>query len=265
MHTKTLNILILGDSWGKTWYDNPQLRASSWEATHCVSTLAMLLKTFGHTVCDCTEPGGSWSEIFNRWHKLDAHRKNTFDLIVCIQTSPMRDVIGDNNNLHIQQLSEKYFQSATPERYERDCERALTRAYTQLEHIVNKCGAPCLLSGGCSKVQQHLIQGSTRITTLIPSIPEYLLKLSNEWFNVSVEYTQHVDLDFSIHTTYLNDDIDTGMLDLIYERHKVMEYIREQPSWRYWFFPDRGHPNINAHMYIVDEIQYWIEQNFEQA
>ena len=233
-----MRILVDGDSWAYTWDPGlnqlrrlpgfPELLQRSWTVT-------------------CSARGGD-SNRRSVDRVLHAHRD--YDLIIWIQTEPIRDwfisTADPEPKLDLDQLmplveSQGSLSTVMTQHLRQHCYQPL-----------NSIGKPVWLLGGCSKVAADQLKGFDNLTAVIPSISEFLLEDfadclyqdTHQW--ASREYADRV--------------MSLGNVDLISEWYAVTSDItRKLNRWgqdQQYFNPDKWHPNLLAHEQICDFLDH---------
>ena len=213
-------ILIAGDSWGCGEWD-----VFATKITHL--GLQAYLAEYGCSVTNISIPGSSNIDSINNLKNqlLD----NSYDVVLWIQTDPIRDLrpYSDNSDkfaLHIDDFLKLQ-------------DELLINTY----HSLNELGPNILCIGGCADIRLPLIKNYPNLNPIIPSIIEFfgcesmpLWIPGSRWL-----HDNNITISNSI-VDYMHENV------IKWERAGEYRFIVDYYLDKKWFFPDGHHPNRHA-------------------
>jgi len=221
-YTRMTHILILGDSWG-----SPQGYGTHIEPQKHTHTI---LQGLGHTVTNCSIPGGSNLESFARARALRIRP----DVVIWFHSESLRD-------LH----PRPSVRFSIP----KETEKMARVIYKKYRHLLKSMGRPCdIIVGGQAPVYEHMLEHTPKAIVRdwrcellgIDSIPSHSVC--------------HIDLFENRRCI----DSPQQKLEWTRQNEQIVDMERESS-----LFPDNAHPGTIAHLelcrtVIVPTIQKYV-------
>ena len=252
------NILIVGDSYTKSWDDHTF--KSNVFSDGFIRSAQLFFEIAGYGAKDQGIPGGSNSKAIDEILK---NLHDQYDFIIIFLTTPSRD-------LEVRAYSEfKDFKIRTDDDIMWINKVSNTHTYSRLKEIANQHQIPILCVGGLHPIH----------TDIFSQFADKYLKLAMPWCLKFLAPALKENFKQNIRWGYLNDcgALDSDSLDVMppvytkevyYNRYgfrgarKIIQGTKPNEfNWESvepWLFPDGIHLNLNAMWRIVDWLDVYI-------
>lgn len=237
-----MRILIEGDSWAYVW----QLLDSG---NQPFPGFSRYLEAAGHTVDVQARAGSSNQQTIDRIKDYT----EPYDLVIWIQTEPMRDWFTDNDAVDQvgnprKMLDYKMVLDRVDRLGSLDAvvhEHLRTITYPQLRAASR---APVWIIGGCSPAVQGLVE-LHHMACILPSFPQWLL---NNAYDECFYQDTHQWSTYE----YVEEAMRRGNVHTIQDWYSVTKRLNTKlQAWKsdsVYFKPDEWHPNLAGHQRLAE-------------
>jgi len=253
-------ILIIGDSWSRSWYHGfvsnsfqnlAYIRGRS-QQSHPFPLMKATLEQVIETVIDETIPGNDLARIT---HDLKLSEEQNIDYIIFIQTDPMRNF--DTNK----------FKYLNLDKFIAMYNRTLKETYTELHDISkNRFNSiPILMLGGHEKINTSILNeiNSDVLHCVEPSMLEYLYKISMKT-DITLEEFMHYPLLFPRWSHDIDSTWNKEIINFIHDQKLYYDRFIASDAFYQWMRPDVHHLNASGLIRISDRLLEYIETNFDK-
>lgn len=238
-----MRILIEGDSWAYVW----QLSDTGNTA---YPGFSRFLESAGHTVTVTAQAGSSNRQSIERVK----YYKDEYDLVIWIQTEPMRDwftnqevydrVGNPRKMLDYRWVLDSVDRLGSLDAVVHDHLRKVT--YPSLRAASR---SPIWVIGGCSPAIKGLVELQPDTTCVLPSFPQWLLNNSYDecFYQDTHQWSTH---------EYVEAAMKRGNVRTIQDWYSVTKRMDAKlQAWKAdetYFKPDEWHPNLVGHQQLAD-------------
>jgi len=275
-------ILIEGDSWCFCWdvqscgfrFEKP-LKSKAFSYYHAGDPyLEKLLWEAGHEAKTTGKGGSSNAMVIDR---LWAHDSTDYDLIIILQTSPLRDLDTEKK---CSAMDPGYMKSIkdtigdkTPDEYNAIVQGYAYDYYKKLYDVAlsKYPNSQFLLMGGNSKIDPdtwNRFQNdhpNSRMHVLHHSLLEMLQSHVKYDFNQIgsrepiCDLVHHTESGFANWNSHVDETWNWDLIDYLYDSE--INIHRSLMKTYMFTVPDNGHLNRNSYLYVADDILCWMEEN----
>lgn len=238
-----MKILIEGDSWAYVWKQTA-------EGNIPTPGFSKFLQAAGHEVVVNAQAGSSNQRVIDRITKYT----DSYDLVIWLQTEPMRDwftdiEVYDRVGNARKQLDYKHVLDNVDRLGSLDAVISEHLRTVTYPGISSASQAPVWAIGGCSPLVKGLVDQQSRMTCVLPSFPQWLL--DNSYSECFYQDTHQ----WSTHE-YVKEAMKRGNVRTIQDWYSVTTRMEDKlQAWKQdtvYFKPDEWHPNIGGHQRLAD-------------